>query len=280
MDSTLIDRPARREALDLQALWVLVRVSSEHLVLPSASVLEMVRAPAAHAVPFTPDAVRGVAPLRGQVGPVVDMRTRLGVESLHAEQQALVALLHARERDHHAWVDDLEECVRDGRTFARTVDPHECAFGKWYDTYQAPTLELAWYLRQFAEPHARIHAEGAVVADLVRQGRQAEAAARVALARTGVLQRLVQLFQGARQLVTASAREIAIIVNVRGRSVGLVVDEVEGIDHLRPETLEALPSGFGSSDPAIVGTARTRRDDKTVVVVDLDALTESYAAAG
>lgn len=280
MSSITLGRPALQEALAGNALWVMVRVSGEHLVLPSTSILEMVRAPAAHAVPFAPSAVRGVASMRGQVGLVVDMRTRLGLQSLQHEQSELIDLLHAREKDHREWLDDLEASVREGRAFTRTLDPHACAFGKWYDTFKAPTLELEWYLRQFAEPHAKIHHEGAVVAEHMRNGRHADAAALIEQTRGTVLSRLIDLFEGARRLVTSSSREIAVIVGVRGRSVGLVVDEVEGIDQLKPDTLECLPRDFGSDDPAIVGTARTRRDDKVVVVVDLAALTHDVASVG
>ncbi len=277
MESATVVGTVPHKSLQEHALWVMVRVSGEHLVLPSALVLEMVRAPATHAVPFAPDAVRGVAPLRGQVGLVVDMRRRFGLESLQEEQAALTALLHAREKDHRLWLEDLEDSVRERRPFTRTLDPHACAFGQWYDAYQAPTLELAWHLRQFAEPHGRIHAQGAIVAEHMKHGRHDEAMVVIDLARKSVLGRLIDLFEGARHLVTGSSREIAVIVNVQGRSVGLVVDEVEGIDQLKSETFQAMPDGFGSEDPAIIGTVRTRREDKVVVVLDVDVLTRSYA---
>lgn len=277
MSANTLDHQSVQRALDSDSLWVLVRVAGEHLVLPSATVMEMVRAPTAHLLPFAPPAVRGVAPLRGQVGLVIDMRTRLGLESNHDEQAALVALLHAREQDHLEWLNDLQECVRERRAFTRTLDPHACAFGRWFDQYKAPTLELEWHLKQFAVPHAQIHAVGATAMEHMNSGRHAEAASLIDHTRGTVLARLVELFEGARRLVTSASREIAVIVNANGRSVGLAVDEVEGIDHLKPETLEGLPTDFGSADPAIVGTARTSRDDRVVVVVDLERLVQDYS---
>lgn len=279
METLIADRPGIQAALASNGLWVMVRVAGEHLVLPSATVMEMVRAPVAHPLPFAPSAVRGVAPLRGQVGLVIDMRTRLGLESLHDEQRKLVDLLHAREEDHRAWLEDLDRCVHEKREFTRTLDPHACAFGQWYDTFKAPTLELEWHLRQFKEPHAQIHGVGATAVDLVRAGRSAEATALIDHTRGTVLARLLDLFDGARKLVTSASREIAVIVNVKGRSVGLAVDEVEGIDQLKAETLEEMPPGFASNDAAIVGTARTRRDDRVMVVIDLEALTRDFSAA-
>lgn len=261
------------------ALWVIVRVGDEHLVLPSATVLEMVRAPVAHKLPYAPPAVRGVASLRGQIGLMVDMRKRLALPSLEQEQQELVALLLAREAEHHEWLDDLEASVRERRPFTRTTDPHACAFGRWYDQYKAPTLELEWYMRQFDVPHQEIHALGASVAEAMARGQHAEAVAMIDHSRESVLARLVSLFEGARRLVTASAREIAVIIRAHGRPIGLVVDEVEGIDQVKPDTLMCLPGDFASTDEAVVGTARTRRDDRLVVVLDLAVLTREYEAA-
>jgi len=269
-----------RRALDENALWVLVRVGDEHLVMLSTTVLEMVRSPVAHKVPFASPVVRGVAQLRGQVGLVIDMRTRLGLESLKQERTAVSELLTAREHEHLVWLDDLEASVREKREFTRTLDPHQCAFGRWYDTYKAPTLELEWHLRQFAGPHQRIHEVGATAIDLMRHDKADEAAALIEWTRDSVLARLRELFEGARCLLTEASREIAVIVNAQGRSVGLAVDEVEGIDQLKPDTLEQLPDGFASGDPAIAGTARTRRDDRVVVVVDLDMLTRDFARQG
>ena len=263
-------------ALALDGLWILVRVGDEHLAMSSSRVLEMMRAPVVHSVPRAPSDVRGVATLRGQVGPVVDLRRRLSLESLHDEQAALVKLLHDREHDHREWLADLDASVAERRPFKRTLDPHACAFGKWYDQYKAPTLELDWHLRQFAKPHAAIHELGRKVAALMRQQQYNEATSLIAQARDAEFAWLVTLFDGARGLVKSSAREIVVVVAVNGRSIGLIVDEVEGVDQLAPDTFAALPGGFRSEDRAMAGTVRTRRDDRVVLVFDLAVLAGDY----
>ena len=39
---------------------------------------------------------------------------------------------------HYKWVDSLREAVRKKGKFDGEPDPKECAFGKWYYSYQMP----------------------------------------------------------------------------------------------------------------------------------------------
>lgn len=261
----------------LRALWVVVRVGTQHFAFEAANVVEMAVTPPVHAVPLAPAAVRGVAKVRGQVAVLVDLRTRLGMPPLSAEQGELVALLHAREKDHTDWIDDLEASVRENRPFTRTLDPHACAFGKWYDQYKAPSPELAWHLQQFAEPHSRIHLVGAAVRDEVARGRTAEALELIEYTKTTVLHRLIELFEKARHIIVHSAREIAVVVNVGGAFVSLLVDEVVGLDTLRNDAVGAVPVSSTNGDSVVLGTGHLATNDAMVLLLDLAALTEPYA---
>jgi chemotaxis signal transduction protein len=276
MTSPRLDQVVAPRTLAPNALWATVRVGDEHLVFPTAGIIEMVPVPVASQLPHAPPAVRGVAMMRGQTVLVVDMRQRLGLPTAIEEQETLAQLLAAREQDHKEWLNDLEASVRDARPFTRTLDPHACAFGKWYDTYQAPTLEIEGFMRLFDEPHQAIHAVGGTAISLVHAGKVDEAHALIAASRTTTLTRLVELFEGAQRLVRSAAREIAVISTTEGRPIGLVVDEVVGIDQLKPDSLVQLPRLCASRDPAILGTARTLRDDRVVVVLDLPTLTRAY----
>ncbi len=133
-------------------------------------------------------------------------------------------------------------------------------------------------MRQFAKPHAAIHELGRKVAELMQQQQYDEATSLIAQARDAELAWLVTLFEGARGLVKSSAREIVVVVAMNGRSIGLVVDEVEGVDQLAPDTFATLPSGFRSDDRAIAGTVRTHREDRVVLVFDLAVLGGNYAS--
>lgn len=279
MDDLLARYPALHDALADDALWVLVRVGTQRLVLPTAPIVEMVRTPPVHHVPHLPVSVRGVATLRGEVGALIDLRVRFGMASARSEQEAVIALLHAREKDHRDWVDDLEASVQEQRPFTRTLDPHACAFGKWYDHYKAPTPELEWFLPRFAEPHAAIHATGATIAGHMAHGRHLAAAEIVADMKATLFPRLLGLFERARHIVATATTEIAVVVRLHGQTVGLLVDDVESICHVKPDSLAALAGSSVSRDAAVVGTARTQEDDALVVAIDPDTLVRDFASA-
>ena len=50
--------------------------------------------------------------------------------------QKLIQLFTEKEKDHHDWLNALEESIVDGVPFTKAKDPHQCAFGKWYDKFQ------------------------------------------------------------------------------------------------------------------------------------------------
>lgn len=59
--------------------WVVVEADKRLFAIATGQVREMLIAPRVARVPRTPESVRGVMNLRGQVMPLVDLRMRLGV---------------------------------------------------------------------------------------------------------------------------------------------------------------------------------------------------------
>jgi purine-binding chemotaxis protein CheW len=85
-----------REATDDDAQVVIFRLGREEFGVPIMSVQEIVRVPdVLTRVPKTPSFVEGVINLRGTVLPVIDQRTRLGMEPIerHDGQRIMVYLL-------------------------------------------------------------------------------------------------------------------------------------------------------------------------------------------
>lgn len=235
-------------------------------------IAEMIRVPAVARLATAPDEVRGVCDRRGRVLILADLRRALGLPSLCDENLALAAMLSEREDDHRRWLNELEACVCEGRSFAMTLDPHACAFGRWYDGYAAPKLVMQSHLRKFEAPHAAIHALGARVVALVEDGRQDEALSLIESSRATTLARLTDLFEEARGLVLEDCREIAVIHDDGERLFGLVVDSVERVERLSPETVQPI-EGIGlASDALITTTARMARDERFVLLLDAERL--------
>jgi hypothetical protein len=151
--------------------WAIVELKNQCFALATQDVREMLVIPDIVRVPNMPDYIRGVINLRGRVMPLVDLRKRLGMASATEEVDGFCNLMTQREQDHRNWVAELEASVQGHREFKLTTDPHKCAFGKWYDTYQTDNAWIAALLKKFDKPHKKIHGVGLQVVQMVADGR-------------------------------------------------------------------------------------------------------------
>lgn len=242
---------------------VVVTIHDGHFAVSAANVQEMVQLKAITHTPNAPNYVRGVTNLRGHVLPVVDMRARLGFPSASDDLEELLHMLDQREEDHVRWLTTLENAIRENTEFKLSLDPHTCAFGKWYDTYTTSNVVVAQMLRLFEAPHARIHALGKTCLQLQHDNKTAEALESIEDARTGDLQSLIQLFAQLRQALKESIREIMLVVDVNGKSIGLLVDAVESVEYLANDITETGNTVLGSVE--LVNGFRRRTKDSTLV---------------
>jgi purine-binding chemotaxis protein CheW len=78
----------------------------------------------------------------------------MGLTSAVEETESFCALMQQREQDHRNWLNELEAS---SRPFTLATDPHQCAFGKWYDKFKAENAWVAALLKKFDVPHRQIH---------------------------------------------------------------------------------------------------------------------------
>ncbi len=108
---------AAREATtddDLQA--VVFRLGAEEFGVPIMSVQEIVRVPEVLTrVPKTPRFVEGVINLRGTVLPVIDQRTRLGMEAIERNDRQRIMVYTLGGLRTGFIVDSVAEVLRIGR---------------------------------------------------------------------------------------------------------------------------------------------------------------------
>jgi purine-binding chemotaxis protein CheW len=249
--------------------WVLARVGDGLFALTTTEVREMVSTPRVTAVPEAPPHVRGIINLRGTVMPLVDLRRRFGKHSRLEEAEALVDLLKQREQDHRNWVDALEKSVEEKTRFALTTDPHVCKFGVWYDTFTTEDLILSTAMRRFDEPHKRIHAVGAEVIALCERGDYESARERVAVARRGLLNRLIDTFAETYVLLRDQSREITVVLNDGRRTFGVAVDSIQSVERLPASGVSPVSDvGGGLTQEFVTAIGRRGKDNSLVMILD------------
>lgn len=257
---------------DFSQPFIITRVNGTLLGIPSSWATEMIVCPPTAALPLVPAYIRGIAMRRARPVTLVDTRLRLGMESRQAETQELIALLHAREADHVRWVETLVHSITDGSTFPLARDPHSCAFGQWYDHYQAPTLTLRQQLARFADPHARVHQLANEVEAIAAERGMEAALARIAAVKGGAFLEMRQLFEESRQLIQTDMREIAIVHDTGITLLGIVVDGIESVERLRPETCDAFAERFAVDDQALMRWSARTAKDAVVILPETEAL--------
>jgi chemotaxis signal transduction protein len=250
--------------------WIVVRLQKQLFAVPSAAVMEMLAMPEMRSVPHVPSHIRGVMNLRGRVMPVVDLRLRLNIESSATESKRLIELMHAREEDHRKWVAELEATVAERREFKLTTDPHKCAFGRWYDTYQTSNVVLAAVLKKFDTPHRRIHAIGAEVMHDAATHQWDEAVRRVERVRDVDFPYMMKLFGDLRTAIHESHRETAVVLEGDGTVYAVSVDAVESVEQLKPGTIEPVPAAAAPADGLVSAVARRIRNDGIVMLLHTD----------
>ncbi|MBU2551375.1 MAG: chemotaxis protein CheW [Proteobacteria bacterium] len=251
--------------------WVVFKLGAGLYGVEINFVQEMTRLIKINHVPNVPPHVLGTMLLRDRVVPVTDLRLRLGLPSQDDERRELVDMLTLREEDHLKWLGTLETAVREKMEFALTRDPHKCAFGRWYDQFETSDLLLESQLRKFDDPHRRIHALADEVLSLEAEGREGEALKRLAWAEEHLLKVLVNLFQNTRQMIMDRQTRICVIMERGGRLVGLVVDEILGVNRIPAGDTEDLPELASEARGGFIkGVARTDGGGSRLVLL-LDA---------
>lgn len=79
-------------------------------------------------------------------------------------------IIAGRWIDHLSWIEELSSSLLARRVFDGQVDPHKCAFGKWYYSYETTNKDLAALLAKWEEPHRQLHESAAEINRLARAG--------------------------------------------------------------------------------------------------------------
>ncbi|MBK1641905.1 chemotaxis protein CheW [Chromatium okenii] len=106
MGQLVVSKQAARSGRDLNdevTQYLTFSVADERLAMSITAVKEIIETPQVTRVPMTPDYIRGVINLRGNVVPVVDLGARLGRGALTLTKRSCIVLVEVQvgEEDRH-----------------------------------------------------------------------------------------------------------------------------------------------------------------------------------
>ncbi|MEZ6002767.1 MAG: CZB domain-containing protein [Planctomycetota bacterium] len=167
---------------------------------------------------------------RGRPTEMIDFAAYLGVRSSSEAKLEIAELLEQRERDHVLWIEALEDSIKNGTPFTKATNPHECAFGKWYDNYETKEEGFAELMAKFDAPHRRIHSLAETLLGIAETD-QKRALAQLEVERNTTLAEMRRLFASARQHLRRLARRVVLFLTVDGSTpaLGLALDEINDV---------------------------------------------------
>jgi chemotaxis signal transduction protein len=194
---------------------------------------------------------------------VCDFSRYLGVNSSYENCQALIKELRAREADHLAWLQSLRMSINEGVPFEKARDPHQCAFGRWYDAFTTQDEQLAALLLEFDEPHKRIHSLADKLLNLAESS-QDEAIQILDREEKTTLSKLRKQFAMVYERLEEMSRQVLMYVEVSDNQVVAVrLSEVSNIlNYQRNQVCSLEEAGFEMAGTPEVVAAYLRANEE------------------
>lgn len=226
-------------------------------------------------VPEAPPYCRGLIHLRGRVIPLLDTRTLFGLPTLEQEYADFCTMLDARKQDHINWVTELERCLAEEIRFPLATDHHQCALGKWYDTFTTENNSITAHLRKLDDPHQRFHA----VARRYNECRQNRTGCghdegirkEVEQAHSQYMPQILKLLDEAKEVFISSYQAIVIVLEGEQGMLGLIVDQVHSVETVTPISQDESSEYFSHSQ-FVSGVARSEKTGQLLLTLDDQAL--------
>jgi purine-binding chemotaxis protein CheW len=236
--------------------YLIIDVAGSKYGFRLQNIKEIIKLPECKSFPEMKQYDRGLLKIREDIIRIIDLRKRLGYQSLFDEEKELLNMFEARKQEHLKWVEELKSCVIGEREFKLTTDPNRCAFGQWYNKFHSDNSVLSMYLIQFDVPHKKMHAVGEKVRQLMLHKQSSNALEIVNDMEVNEMQIMIELFDSLPEYMKESRREISVIFNIANKHFGFSADKVINILKINadeisePDTIEnnTYISGIGKKD--------------------------------
>ncbi len=254
--------------------WVIFTLKKEHYGVATPYVRSMVAMSEVTKIPDSPKYIRGAIKIRNRVTPLVDLRTRLGMDSFLDKIKGQIAMLQEREKDHRNWLIELENSVKEKRPFTLATNHNKCKFGQWYASYIPKSYEESEFLKKFDMPHKRIHEVAIRVAEFIEKNEQNKAIELIASTHDNELAEMINLFSKFIEITKEQAkREITIVLENDKTRSAIAVDSIISVEKLAKDSIEPMPD-FGNEidDSLSTAIAKSSKDNSLILLLDAESV--------
>lgn len=225
--------PAAEERVDLP--WLIFTLNEQAYAVNSKYVngIEM-RPDTITALPDAPDIYCGLMERRGEVYPLLNMRKAFHFPSVDDESETFGQMIEQRKGDHIRWIEAFERCYNTNEKFTLAVDPHKCAFGKWYDQFSKSTHSITFHIKKIEEPHKLLHESAAMIMNAMNRGEDKKAETLFRKLKNEYYPRVISVLDEVKAVYRSTYRETVVVLSDEKQMLGLLVDEVLAVDKVEP----------------------------------------------
>ena len=222
-------------------------------------------------IPQSKPYFKGIIPFRGEVIPLISLRQLFDMPSLDEEYEEFKLMLDHRIEDHRHWVAELERSVKENKPFGLATDPHQCKFGKWYDSYESKNHAVNFHLNKIDEPHKALHAKAVEVQDCKRNCNECERSHclqnSLKQAIEVLMPKIVGLIDETKSIFWHDNRQMVIVVEMANSHLGLIVDEIQCIEGLE-KTVDYEDQLMIKQGDYITGIARIGEQQENILLLN------------
>ena len=188
---------------------------------------------------------------------------RLHASAIHIGEEyvdfdtELKSLLAERWIDHLNWIKNVANSNLTKTVFDGGLDPHECAFGKWYYSYEPEDPNFETHLAKWEDPHAKLHESAAAMA-LAQMAGDWDEAERIYQDETlPILVSLEECYHGTNEWINTTAAAQAKAHEIYAQETKAAVTETQGClaeltEHFKHQSEEAT-----TETNALIGSSIT-----------------------
>ncbi len=268
--------------IDTEALWVLFRLNGGLYAVSSSCTAGIAKEPEqVTLVPDTKPYIRGITNAYGRVMTLVDLRKVFGMQTTKEEYEDFAGIIETAENAHKKWVGEFCRCAGCMEPFNMEKDPHRCAFGLWYDKYEAPIETVKKRMFKIRDPHYSLHHLGVDFdREMAKGAPNSEKLKKLAVKAKEIEKQILTCMDAAREAFRENYRTMMVEINLPdGQEVALIVDEIVGVEQIGQVYDDATVDKMARS--RLVGNVASTRDGKELLfLIDEDEVAALWEESG
>jgi len=258
--------------------WLMFKLQENIFAINSKSIASIVHIDEKIKIkPSSDKFIRGTFKYLSKEIQLVDMRSLLSIDPIGVDYEKFCKMLDMRKNDHVTWVEELERCANNNLPFKLATDPHECAFGKWYDAFETDSNAVNFHMRMIEDPHKDLHKTAIEVLSCSKECDKCEREeclkTSLSKAKNKYMPMVVDLLEEAKHIFIDEFKEMIIVIACGNKGFGIIVDEVssvEKLDFLNKKSHE----GITYETQIVQGVGKTRKSEKLVLLVDTEKIAQ------